>query len=43
MYFTEATCAEPGNLFFDWSRSLDDISRRVDGDGWDAMAVITVE
>lgn len=22
--FTEATRAEPGNLFFDWSRSLDD-------------------
>ena len=22
--FTEATRAEPGNLFFEWSRSLDD-------------------
>ena len=22
--FTEATRAEPGNLFFDWSRSVDD-------------------
>ena len=22
--FTEATRAEPGNLWFDWSRSLDD-------------------
>lgn len=22
--FTQATRAEPGNLFFDWSRSLDD-------------------
>lgn len=25
--FTEATRAEPGNLFFDWSRSVDDPSK----------------
>jgi quinol monooxygenase YgiN len=25
--FTEATRAEPGNLFFDWSRSVDDPNR----------------
>ncbi|MFD9003624.1 putative quinol monooxygenase [Streptomyces sp. NPDC059582] len=25
--FTEATRAEPGNLFFDWSRSVDDPHR----------------
>ena len=27
--FTEATRAEPGNLFFEWSRSLDDPSTYV--------------
>ncbi|BBX23584.1 antibiotic biosynthesis monooxygenase [Mycolicibacter terrae] len=27
--FTEATRAEPGNLWFDWSRSLDDPSEYV--------------
>lgn len=27
--FTEATRAEPGNLWFDWSRSLDDASEYV--------------
>ncbi|MFF2518420.1 putative quinol monooxygenase [Streptomyces sp. NPDC058086] len=25
--FTESTRAEPGNLFFDWSRSVDDPSK----------------
>lgn len=36
--FTEATRAEPGNLFFDWSRSVDDphtfvlVEGFVDGD-----------
>ncbi|MXG89040.1 putative quinol monooxygenase [Nocardioides flavescens] len=27
--FTEATRAEPGNLWFDWSRSLDDANEYV--------------
>jgi len=27
--FTEATRAEPGNLYFDWSRSLDDPTQYV--------------
>ena len=27
--FTEATRAEPGNLFFDWSRSVDDTNEFV--------------
>ncbi|MGW4162472.1 putative quinol monooxygenase [Streptomyces sp. NPDC004788] len=27
--FTRATRAEPGNLFFDWSRSVDDPNRYV--------------
>ena len=27
--FTEATLAEPGNLWFDWSRSLDDAQEYV--------------
>ena len=68
--FTEATRAEPGNLFFDWARSVDnpaeyvlteaftddgaqphvtsehfqkaivDMSRQVEGSGWDEMGEI---
>lgn len=82
--FTRATRAEPGNLWFEWSRSVEDpneyvlveaftddgavphvnsehfkkavtelpralvrtpriVSRRVDGNGWDAMGEMTVD
>src|SRR5690625_1973556 len=33
--FTEATRAEPGNKFFDWSRSLDDPNEYVLVEGFD--------
>lgn len=82
--FTEATRAEAGNLFFDWSRSIEDenefvlveaftdegagphvnsahfsagleamrphlaatpriISRKIDGEGWDAMGELQID
>ena len=82
--FTEATRAEPGNKWFEWSRSVEDpnefvlveafeddgaaahvnsthfaqaiadmrpalratpkiVSRQIDGDGWDAMAELTID
>ncbi|WP_144794755.1 putative quinol monooxygenase [Kocuria palustris] len=33
--FTEATRAEPGNKFFDWSRSVDDVNDFVLVEGFD--------
>ena len=33
--FTEATRAEPGNLFFDWSRSVEDPNEYVLVEGFD--------
>jgi quinol monooxygenase YgiN len=33
--FTEATRAEPGNVFFDWSRSIDDPNTYVLIEGFD--------
>ena len=36
--FTEATRAEEGNKFFEWSRSIEDPS-----EGWDAMGELQID
>lgn len=45
--FTEATRKEPGNLWFDWSRSVDDptvfVLVEAFQDGWSEMGELTVE